>query len=106
MMMIEKARTWLICSAPYCLASVLWFSACQQAAATDSRLPNGTNFVFWEQPLQFSKTYHVDCYSAQSDDNGPGTSERPFRTISKGSEEHTSELQSLRHLVCRLLLEQ
>src|SRR5262245_62306752 len=27
------------------------------------------------------------------------------RTVSPRSEEHTSELQSLRHLVCRLLLE-
>src|SRR5437899_5200484 len=31
---------------------------------------------------------------------------RPLRDDSRGrSEEHTSELQSLRHLVCRLLLE-
>src|SRR5258705_6181951 len=29
----------------------------------------------------------------------------PFRNVSARSEEHTSELQSLRHLVCRLLLE-
>src|SRR5262245_64152087 len=28
-----------------------------------------------------------------------------FRRVSDRSEEHTSELQSLRHLVCRLLLE-
>src|SRR5437899_7351161 len=28
-----------------------------------------------------------------------------FKKIEKRSEEHTSELQSLRHLVCRLLLE-
>src|SRR5258705_7245447 len=30
---------------------------------------------------------------------------RPFGTQMDRSEEHTSELQSLRHLVCRLLLE-
>src|SRR5438045_6699863 len=30
---------------------------------------------------------------------------RPTRRPSRRSEEHTSELQSLRHLVCRLLLE-
>src|SRR5437899_8224433 len=29
----------------------------------------------------------------------------PSRTVPARSEEHTSELQSLRHLVCRLLLE-
>src|SRR5205814_10638934 len=32
-------------------------------------------------------------------------SSRASRSISARSEEHTSELQSLRHLVCRLLLE-
>src|SRR5438045_7085702 len=31
--------------------------------------------------------------------------EAQFRVIHMRSEEHTSELQSLRHLVCRLLLE-
>src|SRR5438045_7258794 len=30
---------------------------------------------------------------------------RTFGSLPKRSEEHTSELQSLRHLVCRLLLE-
>src|SRR5437899_7956239 len=38
-----------------------------------------------------------------------GSPDRPFRNSairrSERSEEHTSELQSLRHLVCRLLLE-
>src|SRR5205814_4431013 len=31
--------------------------------------------------------------------------DRPERDAAQRSEEHTSELQSLRHLVCRLLLE-
>src|SRR5258705_8635344 len=34
-----------------------------------------------------------------------GESSRPLVRRSSRSEEHTSELQSLRHLVCRLLLE-
>ena len=83
---IDKARPRLICSTAYCLASVLWISACPGAAAADSRLPNGTNFIFWEQPLQFSKTYHVDGNSTKSSDTGPGTSEQPFRTISRAAE--------------------
>src|SRR5262245_64325403 len=33
------------------------------------------------------------------------TDEARTRALSRRSEEHTSELQSLRHLVCRLLLE-
>src|SRR2546423_11595767 len=40
---------------------------------------------------------HLTCYS-------PPKSE-PFLTMSTRSEEHTSELQSLAYLVCRLLLE-
>src|SRR5438045_8317004 len=35
----------------------------------------------------------------------PGTKQAVFSPLSLRSEEHTSELQSLRHLVCRLLLE-
>ena len=31
-----------------------------KAVSADSRLPDGTEFVFWEQPLTFSKTYYVD----------------------------------------------
>src|SRR5947199_10648721 len=43
------------------------------------------------------------------DQHGTGLLEHPvrndFRLVDTRSEEHTSELQSLRHLVCRLLLE-
>src|SRR5579871_474102 len=60
---------------------------CQaQVPARDSRLPNGSEFPSWEKPLQFSKTYYVDGSSARADDNGPGTQERPFRTIGKAAE--------------------
>src|SRR5690349_6648474 len=39
---------------------------------SDSRLPDGTEFIRWEQPLTFSKTYYVDNTSPNADDNGPG----------------------------------
>ncbi|OHB64855.1 MAG: transcriptional initiation protein Tat [Planctomycetes bacterium RBG_13_60_9] len=64
----------------------LWSSAPQWAVASDTRLPDGTEFPFWEQPLQFSKTYYVDCGSPRCDDNGPGTIDQPFRTISEAAE--------------------
>lgn len=54
--------------------------------ATDSRLPDGTEHVSWEQPLIFSKTYYVDNTSARADDNGPGSKTRPFRTISRAAQ--------------------
>jgi hypothetical protein len=64
------------------------FSHAQQnaAAGADTLLPDGVEFVSWEQPLKFSKTYYVDNGSAKADDNGPGTSARPFRTISKAAQ--------------------
>ncbi len=57
-----------------------------EAASADARLPDGTEFVSWEQPLKFSKTYYVDNHSAKADDNGPGTNARPFRTINKAAQ--------------------
>ncbi len=55
-------------------------------ASADSRLPDGTAYAEWEQPLAFSKTYYVDNTDAKADDNGPGTKARPFRTINKAAQ--------------------
>lgn len=57
-----------------------------QGPLATSRLPDGSQFVFWDKPLSFSKTYHVDNRSAVADDSGPGTEARPFRTISKAAQ--------------------
>lgn len=69
--------------------SLVWIACmllCAAAAASDARLPDGTEFVFWERPLSFRRTYYVDGNSPVSDDGGPGTRERPFRTIGKAAE--------------------
>ena len=76
----------LFCSVTFFLVCILFLSAQQYALASEIWLPDGIEFTFWEQPLQFSKTYYVDCNSPNCDDNGPGTIERPFRTISKAAE--------------------
>jgi len=52
----------------------------------DSRLPDGSEFASWEQPLTFTKTYYVDNTAPAADDNGPGDKARPFRTISKAAQ--------------------
>jgi hypothetical protein len=54
--------------------------------AGSSRLPDGSQFVSWEKPLSYSKTYYVDNTTENADDNGPGTKERPFKTIGKAAE--------------------
>ncbi len=55
-------------------------------AASDSRLPDGTEVQSWEKPLTFSKTYYVDGKAANADDNGPGAQQRPFRTVNKAAQ--------------------
>jgi hypothetical protein len=75
----------------FTLVGVLaWWAAAPSFAATEggqaARLPDGTPFTFWEQPLTFTRTYYVDGASRRADDRGPGTRVRPFRTIGKAAE--------------------
>jgi hypothetical protein len=55
-------------------------------ASTSARLPDGSEFPRWEQPLTFTRTYYVDNGAPGADDTGPGDKERPFRTIGKAAE--------------------
>src|ERR1035441_10814394 len=48
---------------------------------------------------------HLDVAEGGAQGEVPACIGRPVLEIEDRSEEHTSELQSLRHLVCRLLLE-
>jgi hypothetical protein len=49
-------------------------------------LPDGREFVSWERPLQFAKTYYVDNRNPRASDSNPGTRELPFRTISQAAQ--------------------
>ena len=65
----------------------LFFLLLSSAAYADSaRMPDGTQFLMWEKPLHFTKTYYVDNQLENADDNGPGTKERPFRTINHAAQ--------------------
>ena len=44
------------------------------------------NFRCGNKPLHFSKTYYVDCQAKNSDDNGQGTKDHPFRTINHAAQ--------------------
>ncbi len=54
--------------------------------ASGTTLPDGSEFPMWEKPLHFTKTYYVDGQARNADDNGPGTQERPFRTIGRAAQ--------------------
>src|ERR1035438_10803978 len=64
-----------------------------RASAADSRCDSWVSSIAWRF---YSSCFAVGCGA----DEEPLPAHAHFR-----SEEHTSELQSLRHLVCRLLLE-
>jgi parallel beta-helix repeat protein len=56
------------------------------ALASNSTLPDGTEFPVWEKALHFSKTYYVDAQTKNADDKGPGNKEHPFRTINAAAQ--------------------
>jgi hypothetical protein len=69
------------------LLSLLCFVLVAAAAYADnSTLPDGTQFPMWEKPLHFTKTYYVDVNAKNADDNGPGTKEKPFKTINHAAQ--------------------
>lgn len=61
-------------------------AASSAVRSKDTRFPDGSQYVSWEQPLQFSRTFYVDNNSGKADDHGPGTRERPFLTINRAAQ--------------------
>jgi hypothetical protein len=45
-------------------------------------LPSGKPFAFWDDATEYRRAYHVACEDPRADDAGPGSADRPFRTIS------------------------
>ena len=65
----------------------LAFSSCAAAQIpTGVLLPDGKEFISWERPLTFTKTYYVDNRSTKASDSNPGTKELPFLTINKAAQ--------------------
>lgn len=82
---IDRRRL-LGCAAASGMAAMSGIAWARAKSAPDDRLPDGTAFALWEQPLSFSKTYYVDSSSAAADDSGPGDQARPFRTINQAAQ--------------------
>ena len=58
----------------------------QTSEASGVRLLDGREFVSWERPLTFTKTYYVDNNAPKANDAAPGTKEQPFRTINRAAQ--------------------
>jgi len=68
-----------------CLVVILLVAA-GLGFASSSKLPDGSEFPTWEKELHFTKTYYVDERAKNADDSGPGTKERPFKTINHAAQ--------------------
>ena len=53
---------------------------------TSYLLPDGTEYLNWEVPVKYSKTYYVDNGNPNANDRNAGTQEQPFLTIGKAAE--------------------
>ena len=48
-------------------------------------LPDGTQFLFWQDETAYTKEYHVDINAANATDAGVGNMREPFKTINKAA---------------------
>jgi hypothetical protein len=72
--------------ATLCLSGLAGESSAAGQGGTGVLLPDGREFVSWEQPLQFTKTYYVDNRNPRAADSNPGTKELPFSSINKAAQ--------------------
>src|SRR5689334_12048058 len=82
----EASRPWFLLFVILCLAvSAARINAVAQSG-TGVLLPNGKEFISWEQPTQFTKTYYVDNRNPNASDSNSGAKEHPFLTINKAAQ--------------------
>ena len=60
-------------------------------------LPDGQSFDFWEKPAEYTRTLYVNGADPLSSDEGEGTAEIPFRTISRAAREAAPGTRVLIH---------
>jgi hypothetical protein len=68
------------------LASFALGSFSGEEGGTGVLLPDGREFVSWERPIQFLRTYYVDNGNPRASDTNPGTQELPFLTINRAAQ--------------------
>ena len=69
-----------------CLAGLAGGPLSIEEGGTGVLLPDGREFISWERPLQFTRTYFVDNRNPRAADSNPGTEEQPFLTINKAAQ--------------------
>ena len=49
-------------------------------------LPDGSNFPFWEAPVEYERELHVNRNHPMADDTNEGTLEKPLATINAAAQ--------------------
>lgn len=52
---------------------------------TTFTMPDGTELESWDDVTEYTHVYHVACEHPDASDEGPGTEERPFKTIGRAT---------------------
>ena len=69
-----------------CLSCLTGGPLIGEEGGTGVLLPDGREFVSWERPARFIRTYYVDNRNPRAADSNPGTNELPFLTINKAAQ--------------------
>jgi hypothetical protein len=69
----------------FALGGLIGGEAEVQSGGPGAWLPDGREFVSWERPLTFARTYYVDNRNPAAADSNPGTKNRPFLTINQAA---------------------
>ncbi len=80
-----RMNRWLFI-ATLCLARLAGGSPLGEEGGTGVLLPDGREFVTWEKPLHFTRTYYVDNRNPQAADSNAGTKDLPFLTINRAAQ--------------------
>jgi hypothetical protein len=83
---MRQEKLSVLLAAILCLAGFAGSSLSAETGGPGVLLPDGREFVSWERPLQFAKTYYVDNRNPRAADSNPGTKELPFLTINKAAQ--------------------
>ena len=49
-------------------------------------MPDGTPFPFWDDITAYTRIYHVACEHPAASDDGPGSEDRPFKTLNRAAQ--------------------
>lgn len=63
----------------------------------DAILPNGQSFAFWEVPLTFDRTLHVNNMHPNASDRNDGSESNPFLTVNAAAQAATPGTKVLIH---------